>query len=154
MGRIKKQELNRKIAVFGGRLVNKSAEGTMGYDLLFRETSEQLTSLCEDNRYTNGYSTDISLINRQSGVVYQSVINNELYIGRQCAQYTGSFLQINESDISKIHCRVYGYAGNLYIEDLNSSNHTYLNGRRIVKPELLRNNDVVNLGKTAYQIKI
>lgn len=153
MKKYKKSELNKKIAIFSGRLVNESAQGTMGYDLLFRETSEQLTAIwnrpkdCPDGRR-------ITLTDMKKGIIYEENVKNELYVGRANSYQHSEFLMINEADISRTHCRLFLYRDSIYIEDLGSSNHTCVNDVRIVQPVELNNGDIVGLGRNRYQIQI
>ena len=42
---------------------------------------------------------------------------------------------------------------NLFIEDLGSTNGTYVNGRPIVEPVALKNNDVVSVGDVAIRVR-
>lgn len=154
MGKSKKRELNRKIAIFGGKLVNKSAEGTMGYGLLFRETSEQLTQVGTWGNNCSDRGLSIILTHMQNGAMYQADCAGELYIGRQNVKGFSSFLKIPEADISKTHCHIFEFSGAVYIEDLQSSNHTYVNGTRIVQPVPIMDGYVIRLGRTSYQVMI
>ncbi len=61
---------------------------------------------------------------------------------------------INPDDplISRDHARVLRRAGSLWIEDLGSTNGTYLNGQRLFEPALLRPGDEIRLGNTALRV--
>ncbi|MBS1123860.1 MAG: diguanylate cyclase/phosphodiesterase & domain with sensor(s) [Deltaproteobacteria bacterium] len=52
-----------------------------------------------------------------------------------------------EMAMSRKHCRLFLVEGEAYIEDLQSSNGTYVNGRRIVR-ERLRDGDKIQVGET------
>ena len=56
---------------------------------------------------------------------------------------------LNHSSVSRRHARLTGYHGRLYIEDLNSANGTWVNGRRIQRfvPTVLAPGDTVTLGQ-------
>ncbi|MBO4898420.1 MAG: FHA domain-containing protein [Clostridia bacterium] len=45
---------------------------------------------------------------------------------------------------SSHHCKIYRYDGNLYVEDCESRNGTYLNGKRVQRRRLF-SNDIINL---------
>ena len=55
---------------------------------------------------------------------------------------------LNHSSVSRRHARLTSYDGRLYIEDLNSTNGTWVNGCRIQRfvPTMLAPRDTVTLG--------
>jgi len=59
-------------------------------------------------------------------------------------------IQIDNLSISGRHAVITQILGDAFLEDLNSTNGTYVNGQ-LVKKHVLHNNDVIELGK--YRIK-
>jgi pSer/pThr/pTyr-binding forkhead associated (FHA) protein len=57
-----------------------------------------------------------------------------------------SDIQIDNLSVSKLHARIIKLNGKYFVEDLNSTNGTYLNEKKISK-EMLTNNDVITIGK-------
>lgn len=57
-----------------------------------------------------------------------------------------------DSEASNRHAALYVDKGVLMIRDLGSSNGTYLNGTRIVRPEPVHDYDVVRIGRTEIRI--
>lgn len=55
-------------------------------------------------------------------------------------------------EISRRHARILRTAQGLLIEDLGSTNGTFVNGQRITKPVLLKEGDTVALGTFSYRI--
>jgi len=55
-------------------------------------------------------------------------------------------IQIDSLSVSSQHARIVKYHGKYLIEDLNSTNGTYLNKKKISK-EKLADNDVITIGK-------
>lgn len=55
--------------------------------------------------------------------------------------------------ISKLHCAIIRKDDMLYLEDMDSRNGTYLNGKRIRKPIVIQKDDVIGLGGTKIEIK-
>jgi hypothetical protein len=67
-----------------------------------------------------------------------------LVIGRALA----CEVTIDDSYASSRHARLYDRDGHVYIEDMNSTNGTYVNGNRVSTQQLLRPGDVVRIGDT------
>ena len=55
-------------------------------------------------------------------------------------------IQIDNLSVSKQHARIVKHQGRYFIEDIKSTNGTYLNEKKITK-EKLTNNDVITIGK-------
>jgi len=55
--------------------------------------------------------------------------------------------------ISRQHARIIRRGQNLWLEDLNSTNGTYLNGQRIFEPVLLRAGDEIRLGASVLRVE-
>ncbi len=55
-------------------------------------------------------------------------------------------IQIDNLSVSKQHARIVKHQGKYFIEDMKSTNGTYLNEKKIAK-EKLTNNDVITIGK-------
>jgi pSer/pThr/pTyr-binding forkhead associated (FHA) protein len=60
-------------------------------------------------------------------------------------------IQIDNLSVSKQHARILKHQGKYIVEDLNSTNGTYLNEKKISK-EKLANNDVITVGKHTLAI--
>jgi pSer/pThr/pTyr-binding forkhead associated (FHA) protein len=72
---------------------------------------------------------------------------NEIMIGRN----TENDIVIENLAVSKLHAKIVKQDGAYYIEDLNSTNGTYLNKIRITKKDL-KNNDIIIIGKHSLEI--
>jgi hypothetical protein len=86
------------------------------------------------------------LISR-SGVLSGTITKLEddlLRIGRDPAN---DFV-VDDIEVSRNHAKITCNEGVYRIEDLNSTNGTLLNGRKILSPEKLKNGDLINLGET------
>ena len=57
-------------------------------------------------------------------------------------------LVINDSEVSRNHARLTSQSGGYLMEDLASTNGTFVNGQRLIGPKLLNSGDVVGLGET------
>lgn len=76
-------------------------------------------------------------------------IGRELTIGR------GGGCHISLPDdtfVSQLHARVYLQENQPWVEDLGSTNGSYLNGRRISTPSPIRKGDSVQIGSTVMEV--
>jgi predicted component of type VI protein secretion system len=56
-------------------------------------------------------------------------------------------IQINDAEMSRRHARLQFQGGKYVIEDLGSTNGTFVNGQRLSAPHVLRPGDVVSFGE-------
>ena len=56
-------------------------------------------------------------------------------------------IQINDAEISRRHARLQFQGGKYVIEDLGSTNGTFINGQRLAAPYVLKQGDVVSFGE-------
>jgi len=77
------------------------------------------------------------------GKVYELSLS-ELTLGRDVSNH----LVINDPEVSRRHARLYSQLGSYIIEDLGSTNGTFVNGQRLLGPYTLRHGDVIGLGET------
>jgi hypothetical protein len=55
---------------------------------------------------------------------------------------------INDAEVSRNHARLTAQSGSYLMEDLASTNGTFVNGQRLIGPKLLSAGDVIGLGET------
>ncbi len=67
----------------------------------------------------------------------------EIYIGRDI----GNDIVINDAEVSRKHARLLLQAGQYVLEDLGSTNGSFVNDRRITGPHILTTGEVVQLGE-------
>jgi pSer/pThr/pTyr-binding forkhead associated (FHA) protein len=82
----------------------------------------------------------------QSGRTYP--LGNELTVGRAAGCQVA--LE-SDSYVSQLHARVFTRDGQLYVEDLGSTNGTYLNRKKVSAPMLVRRGDRLQIGKTVLE---
>ena len=72
------------------------------------------------------------------------LVKDTLTIGRD----VNNDLVFNDAEVSRNHSRLTAQSGGYLIEDLASTNGTFVNGQRLISPKLLNAGDVVGLGET------
>jgi hypothetical protein len=68
---------------------------------------------------------------------------SEVYIGRD----VHNDVVINDAEVSRRHARLVAEAGSYLLEDLGSTNGTFVNGMRIAGPHLMRPGENIHLGE-------
>lgn len=79
----------------------------------------------------------------EAGKIYK-LDKDEFIIGRELI----NDLIISDPEISRKHARIFKKNNKLYLEDLNSTNGTFLSGKQVSKPVQLKNENLINLGKS------
>jgi FHA domain len=62
-------------------------------------------------------------------------------------------INVEDPFASSAHARIYSSGHAMYIEDMGSTNGTYLNGRQLRQPEPLSVEDEIRIGETEYRYK-
>lgn len=76
-------------------------------------------------------------------------VDGDMTVGRSpgCAISTGYDIYS-----STMHARFFLQNGRLYVEDLGSTNGTFVNSERITKPVKLGRGDLVQVGATVFEV--
>ena len=75
----------------------------------------------------------------------------ELGEGATMGRADGSDIPVDDAFASSVHARIFPRGQFMYIEDMGSTNGTYLNGRRLRAAERLKVGDTVRIGETEYR---
>lgn len=77
-------------------------------------------------------------------------LGNEVTVGRAggCA-----VLLPEDSFVSQMHARLFRRDGSLFVEDLGSTNGTFLNGKKVSAPVSVRKGDKVQFGRTTLEVR-
>ncbi|MGH2636546.1 MAG: FHA domain-containing protein FhaB/FipA [Actinomycetota bacterium] len=62
-------------------------------------------------------------------------------------------IRLSDTYVSQMHARLYGQDGGWYVEDLGSTNGTFLNDRKVDRPVEVHAGDVVKVGKTVLELR-
>ena len=59
----------------------------------------------------------------------------------------------DDTFVSQLHARVFRRDGDLFVEDLGSTNGTYLNGKKVSAPVSVRKGDRIQFGRTTMEVR-
>ena len=76
-------------------------------------------------------------------------LDDELTVGRA----GGCHITLDDTFVSQLHARVFRRDGQLYVEDLGSTNGTYLNRKKVTAPIAIRKGDRLQIGKTVMELQ-
>jgi hypothetical protein len=60
-------------------------------------------------------------------------------------------IHVEDPFASSVHARIFAANGFMHVEDMGSTNGTYLNGRQLRKPEQLKPADKIRIGDSEYR---
>jgi hypothetical protein len=60
-------------------------------------------------------------------------------------------IRVDDPFASSAHARIFARGDFMYVEDMGSTNGTYLNGRQVKAPERLKVADVIRIGDSEYR---
>ena len=75
-------------------------------------------------------------------------LGDEVTVGRAA----GCQVTLDDSYASQLHARVFSREGTWYVEDLGSTNGTYLNRRRVAGPMVVKRRDRLQIGNTVLEM--
>lgn len=75
-------------------------------------------------------------------------LGDELTVGRAA----GCQITLDDTYASQVHARVFMRDGQLYVEDLGSTNGTYLNRRKVSAPMVVSHGDQIQIGSTIMEV--
>ncbi len=107
--------------------------------------------LKETDKKTGGSLQTSIIIKDISKDEIQDFRDNEIFIGRDALAQIR--LQHDES-VSNMHARIFRKERNWWVEDLQSTNGTFLNEDPIITPTIIIPGDQITCGKTTIEITI
>jgi hypothetical protein len=78
----------------------------------------------------------------------------DLFGGASIGRSGDADVRIEDRFASQIHARIYPRGGSYYVEDMNSTNGTYLNGDRLESDVELAHLDVVEIGDSELRFEL
>jgi FHA domain len=87
----------------------------------------------------------VAAMGHQPGTTFD--VGNGATLGRS----DGADINVNDPFASSAHARIFQRGDYMYVEDMGSTNGTYLNGRQLRTPERLKVADSIRIGDTEYR---
>jgi pSer/pThr/pTyr-binding forkhead associated (FHA) protein len=75
-------------------------------------------------------------------------VADEMTVGRAA----GCGVALEDVTVSQLHARVFRRDGQLWVEDLGSTNGTFVNRKRVGAPVTLRRGDRLQVGSTVLEV--
>ena len=98
-------------------------------------------------------ATDASLVAVTGGGLTPNE-RYDLFGGLSIGRSGEADVRIDDRFASSIHCRLYSRGAAYYVEDLNSTNGTFLNGGRLQGEAELSDLDQVKIGDTEFRFEL
>lgn len=97
----------------------------------------------------------VSFLDINTQQIYRYRFCGKLIIGRKKNQGdSAQWLELSgDPKISKSHCIIYLKNNELFVRDMNSKNHTYLNGQPIDRDVKLKTGDILGIGKKKLKVE-
>ena len=91
----------------------------------------------------------VVILDERGSKLGSHTLDGQLQIGRADACQ----IHLDDTYASQFHARLFNKDGSWFVEDLGSTNGTYLNQRRITAPAEVRTGDRIRIGKTTLELK-
>ena len=148
----KSHNYHQTIFLSGGRYAGEHQGGQ--YRIVDGGLETEDTLLKGKNSVTSSFSLIyIRLYQLYTGRCYDSYLENTLQIGRSGGNGTTQVLVLDDPMVSKKHCMLYRRGDQILIQDLESTNHTYVNDFQIQGAVPITHGDRLSLGKSQYQFQ-
>lgn len=148
----KSRSYNQTIFLSGGQYAGEH-QGVQ-YRLVDESMETEQTIFGGKNSVTSSFSyIYIRLYQLYTGRCYDAYLQNTLQIGRFEQSGTMQSLCLEDPMVSKKHCMLYRRGDQILIQDLESTNHTYVNGCEIQGAVPITHGDLLSLGSSKYQFQ-
>lgn len=146
-------DYNQTIFLSGGRYVG--AHRGMEHRQLLNDMDELSDTIFRgEESVTSSFSTvHIRLYQFYTGKCYDAYLENTLQIGRGEGNAGIPSLILEDPMVSKRHCLLFRRGDRIFIQDLESTNHTFINGYQVQGTVPITHGDQLSLGNSQYQFQ-
>ena len=149
---------NKNIVVSNvGYLANEYARNSLGGGILYGENADCMTVIGDMSGKKPVHENKKNVIiftNMQSHETTEKTISGQLNVVRGRDTGDNSLFGVDDPRVSHKHCCFYMNEGCIYLHDMNSTNHTYVNYRQISEDTPINDGDIVSFGNVAFLVKI
>src|SRR5690349_3955536 len=100
-------------------------------------------------RKTRGTPTELVAVEPADQVGKRYPLGDEITVGRAA----GCQVTVDDTYVSQLHARVFTRDGQLFVEDLGSTNGTYLNRVKVAGPMAMQRGDRLQVGNTVLEVR-
>lgn len=110
---------------------------------------EKTVVVYENRRATSDFGMRIVIRNKYTGQKDELMVRKQLVFGRSDGN---DVYVVDDKAASRSHCMLTVKNRRFFLTDLNSSNHTYLNGRQINSETEVFSGDELRVGNTRFEL--
>jgi hypothetical protein len=100
-------------------------------------------------RKSRGSPTELVAVESSSHSGRRYPLGDEITVGRAA----GCQVTVDDTYVSQLHARVFTRDGQLFVEDLGSTNGTYLNRVKVAGPMVMQKGDRLQVGNTVLEVR-
>src|SRR5204862_7603009 len=100
-------------------------------------------------RRTRGNATELVAVEPAAMSGRRFPLGDEITVGRAA----GCQVTVEDNYVSQLHARVFNRDGQLFVEDLGSTNGTYLNRVKVSGPMVMKKSDRLQVGNTVLEVR-
>ena len=100
-------------------------------------------------RKSRGTPTELVAVEPADQVGRRYPLGDEITVGRAA----GCQVTVDDTYVSQLHARVFTREGQLFVEDLGSTNGTYLNRVKVAGPMVMQRGDRLQVGNTVLEVR-
>lgn len=95
-----------------------------------------------------GQASKLTVVNPPEQRGRSFALGQELSVGRAA----GCVITLDDTFVSQLHARVFQQDGQVFVEDLGSTNGTYLNSQKVSGPMVMGRGDQLRVGDTVMEL--
>jgi hypothetical protein len=100
-------------------------------------------------RKSRGSPTELVAVEPADQVGRRYPLGDEITVGRAA----GCQVTVDDTYVSQLHARVFTRDAQLFVEDLGSTNGTYLNRVKVAGPMVMQKGDRLQVGNTVLEVR-
>jgi len=100
-------------------------------------------------RRSRGAATELVAVEPPANSGRRYPLGDEITVGRAA----GCQVTVDDTYVSQLHARVFTRDGQLFVEDLGSTNGTYLNRVKVSGPMVMQKGDRLQVGNTVLEVR-